>query len=233
VKIGILISGRGSNMVAIVDAVQSGEIPSSDVAVVISDKPDAVGLAKARERGIETLVIERRGRTRAEHDAKISDELKKRGVELVCLAGYMRLLSPSFVAAFPNRILNIHPSLLPKFPGLNIHERVLAAGETVSGCTVHFVNEDLDAERSFFKRKFPCCRTIRPKHSRQGSSNESTYFTFNRSGKWLSLNEHREIRMCLLIFVRVSYTAPLHSVKRLQGYSEGNSSCCGYATVHR
>jgi phosphoribosylglycinamide formyltransferase-1 len=145
VKIGILISGRGSNMVAIVDAVQSGEIPSSDVAVVISDKPDAVGLAKARERGIETLVIERRGRTRAEHDAKIIDELKKRGVELVCLAGYMRLLSPLFVAAFPNRILNIHPSLLPKFPGLNIHERVLAAGETVSGCTVHFVNEDLDA----------------------------------------------------------------------------------------
>ena len=132
-------------MVAIVDAVQSGEIPSSKVAVVISDKPDAPGLAKAQTRGVETIVIERRGRTREEHDAEIIEELQKRGVELVCLAGYMRLLSPPFVAAFPNRIVNIHPSLLPKFPGLNIHERVLAAGETVSGCTVHFVNEDLDA----------------------------------------------------------------------------------------
>lgn len=154
-RLGILISGRGSNMVALIDAVRSGEIPNSEVAVVISDKPETAGLAKARERGIETVVIERRGRLREEHDAEIVAELKDRGVELVCLAGYMRLLSPSFVAAFPDRIVNIHPSLLPKFPGLDIHARVLAAGETVSGCTVHYVNDDLDAGEIILQREVP------------------------------------------------------------------------------
>jgi phosphoribosylglycinamide formyltransferase 1 len=145
VKIGILISGRGSNMVALVDAVKSGEIPDSQVAVVISDKPDAAGLQKARERGIETLVIERSARPRIEHDAEIAAELKRRGVELVCLAGYMRLLSPDFVRAFPNRIVNIHPSLLPAFPGLNVQQQAIDAGVKISGCTVHYVNEHLDA----------------------------------------------------------------------------------------
>jgi len=132
-------------MVALVDAVRSGEIPGSEVAVVISDKPDAPGLLKAQERGVETLVVERRGRPRVEHDAEIAAALKERGVELVCLAGYMRLLSPEFVRAFPDRIVNIHPSLLPDFPGLNVHQRAIDAGVKVSGCTVHFVNEDLDA----------------------------------------------------------------------------------------
>ena len=132
-------------MVAIVDAVKSGEIPDSLVAVIISDKPDAAGLEKARDRGIETVVVERRGRSREEHDADIIAELQKRNVDLVCLAGYMRLLSSSFIRAFPDRIINIHPSLLPAYPGLNVHERVIAAGEKVSGCTVHFVDEDLDA----------------------------------------------------------------------------------------
>lgn len=144
-KIGILISGRGSNMVALVDAVGSGKIPASEVAVVISDKADAAGLEKARKRGVETVVIERRRRTREEHDAEIIAELNKRGVELVCLAGYMRLLSPPFVAAFPNKIINIHPSLLPSFPGLNVQQQALDAGVKISGCTVHFVNDDLDA----------------------------------------------------------------------------------------
>ena len=154
-KIGILISGRGSNMVAIVDAVKSGEIPDAEVAVVISDKADADGLEKARARGIETVIVERRGRSREEHDAEIISELKKRGVELVCLAGYMRLLSPSFVQAFPNKIINIHPSLLPAFPGLDVHERVLAAGEKRSGCTVHYVNEDLDAGEVILQHEVP------------------------------------------------------------------------------
>lgn len=154
-KIGILISGRGSNMVALVDAVKSGEIAASEVAVVISDKVDAAGLAKAAERAVETVVLERNGRKRAEHDAEIISELKKRGVELVCLAGYMRLLSPEFVAAFPERIVNIHPSLLPAYPGLDVHERVLAAGEKVSGCTVHYVNEDLDAGEIILQREVP------------------------------------------------------------------------------
>jgi phosphoribosylglycinamide formyltransferase-1 len=154
-KLGILISGRGSNMAAIVEAVQSGEIPDSQVTIVISDKPDAAGLAKAKERGVETVVLERRGRTREEHDAQIAAELKKHGVELVCLAGYMRLLSPQFIHEFPNKIINIHPSLLPAYPGLNVHERVLAAGETVSGCTVHYVNEDLDAGEVILQRQVP------------------------------------------------------------------------------
>lgn len=143
-KIGILISGRGSNMVALVDAVKSGEIRASEIAVVISDKADAAGLARARERGVETVVVERNGRARHEHDAEIIAELQKRGVELVCLAGYMRLLSPSFVQAFPNRIINIHPSLLPAFPGLDAQKQAFEAGVKITGCTVHYVDELLD-----------------------------------------------------------------------------------------
>src|SRR5215218_6664064 len=152
-KIGILISGRGSNMVAIIDAVQSGEVPNSEVAVVISDKPDAAGLSKARKRGVYTVVVERRGRSREEHDAEIIIELQKRNVELVCLAGYMRLLSKNFVHAFENRIINIHPSLLPAFPGLNVQRQAIEAGVKVSGCTVHFVNEDLDAGPIILQRE--------------------------------------------------------------------------------
>jgi phosphoribosylglycinamide formyltransferase 1 len=143
-KIGILISGRGSNMVAIVDAVKSGEIPASEVVVVISDQADAAGLAKARERGVETATVERRGRTREGHDAEIASVLKERGVDLVCLAGYMRLLSPSFVRSFPNKIVNIHPSLLPAFPGLDAQKQAFEAGVDLTGCTVHYVDELLD-----------------------------------------------------------------------------------------
>jgi phosphoribosylglycinamide formyltransferase 1 len=143
-KVGILISGRGSNMAAIVEAVQSGRIPNSEVAVVVSDKKSAAGLEKARERGIETVVIERKGRARAEHDAEIVGELRKRNVELICLAGYMRLLSGDFVSAFPNRIINIHPSLLPAFPGLDAQRQAVEYGVKISGCTVHFVDERLD-----------------------------------------------------------------------------------------
>lgn len=131
-------------MVAIVDAVQSGEIPDCEVVVVVSDKADAAGLAKARERGVETVVVERQGRARVEHDAEIISELRECGVELVCLAGYMRLLSPSFVQAFPNKIVNIHPSLLPAFPGLDAQQQAFDAGVETTGCTVHFVDELLD-----------------------------------------------------------------------------------------
>jgi phosphoribosylglycinamide formyltransferase-1 len=143
-RIGILISGRGSNMAAIVEAVQSGRIPDSEVVVVISDKKSAKGLERARERGIETVVITRKGRLREEHDAEIISELKKRNVELVCLAGYMRLLSKDFVRAFPNQIINIHPSLLPAFPGLDAQRQAVEYGVKISGCTVHFVDDELD-----------------------------------------------------------------------------------------
>jgi phosphoribosylglycinamide formyltransferase-1 len=143
-KTGILISGRGSNMVAITEAIQNGEIPNSEVAIVISDKSKAFGLEKAKELGVETLAVTRKGRNRTDHDAEIIAELKKRDVELVCLAGYMRLLSGDFVRAFPNRILNIHPSLLPSFKGLHAHEQAIEYGVKISGCTVHFVDEHLD-----------------------------------------------------------------------------------------
>ena len=127
-KIGILISGRGSNMTAIVEAVQSGLIADCEVVTVISDKTGAEGLIKAKERGIETVVITKKGRTREEHDAEIVAELKKRGVELVCLAGYMRLLSKDFIRTFPNRIVNIHPSLLPSFKGLDAQKQAIDYG---------------------------------------------------------------------------------------------------------
>ncbi|MBK7707564.1 MAG: phosphoribosylglycinamide formyltransferase [Acidobacteria bacterium] len=143
-KIGILISGRGSNMAAIVDAVQRGEIPGAEVAVVISDKPSAEGLNKARERGIETVPIARGGRSRADHDRAIVSCLRSHGAELVCLAGYMRLLSSDFVRAFPNRIINIHPSLLPAFKGLDAQTQAFEYGSKITGCTVHFVDEELD-----------------------------------------------------------------------------------------
>lgn len=143
-KIGILISGRGSNMVALIDAVQSGKVPESEVVVVISDKAAAGGLEKARASGVETRVVERNGRSRDDHDLETISELKHRGVELVCLAGYMRLLSPVFVRAFPDRIINIHPSLLPAFPGLDAQRQALEAGVEVTGCTVHYVDEYLD-----------------------------------------------------------------------------------------
>jgi phosphoribosylglycinamide formyltransferase-1 len=143
-KIGILISGRGSNMLALADAVDEGRVPEAEIAVVISDQRDAAGLRRAAERGIETLVIERRGRKREEHDGEIVAALRAYGVELVCLAGYMRLLSASFIEAFRGRTLNIHPSLLPAFPGLDAHRQAIDHGVKWTGCTVHFVDETLD-----------------------------------------------------------------------------------------
>jgi len=143
-RIAILISGRGSNMIALADAVRSGAIPEAEVAVVISDQLSAAGLEQAKERGIETLVIERRRRTREEHDREIVVALRDRKIDLVCLAGYMRVLSSEFIKAYCGRILNIHPSLLPSFPGLNAQKQALENGATVSGCTVHYVDETLD-----------------------------------------------------------------------------------------
>jgi phosphoribosylglycinamide formyltransferase-1 len=130
-------------MAALIEAAQSGRM-RAEIAVVISNIAGAPGLSKARERGIETLVISHKNRDRVEHDLEIVDELKKRGVTLVCLAGYMRLLSPLFVRAFQNRILNIHPSLLPSFPGLHAQRQALEHGVKITGCTVHLVDEELD-----------------------------------------------------------------------------------------
>jgi len=154
-RIGILISGRGSNMVALADAVRDGRIPNAEISVVISDQPDARGLVKARDRSIETLVIERSGRSPEEHDREIVAALRNRQVDLVCLAGYMRVLSGEFLKAFPRRILNIHPSLLPSFPGLEAQKQALEHGAKVSGCTVHFVDETLDGGPVIAQRVVP------------------------------------------------------------------------------
>ena len=143
-KLGILISGRGSNMVAIAEAIESGRIPNAGIAIVISDQYHAPGLIKAQEKGIRSLCIQRNGRPRAVHDAEIAAELNKHGVELVCLAGYMRLLSKDFIRAFPNQIINIHPSLLPSFKGLDAQQQAFDYGVKITGCTVHFVDEELD-----------------------------------------------------------------------------------------
>jgi phosphoribosylglycinamide formyltransferase 1 len=143
-RLGILLSGRGSNFLAIADAIAQGRLANASIAVVISNRRDALGIAAARSAGFATEVIEARGRKRAEHDAEIIASLMAHQVDLVCLAGYMRLLSPEFVRAFPQRLLNIHPSLLPAFPGLEAQRQALEYGVTVSGCTVHFVDEVLD-----------------------------------------------------------------------------------------
>lgn len=143
-RLGILISGRGSNFEAIAFNVAARRLDAV-IAVVISNRADAGGLEKARARGIPAVCIPSKGVPREEYDRKLVAELKAREVDLVCLAGYMRLLSPAFVREFPMRVLNIHPSLLPSFPGLDAQEQALRHGVKVSGCTVHFVDEDLDA----------------------------------------------------------------------------------------
>lgn len=158
-RLGILLSGRGSNFLAIAKSIRAGRLKRAEIAVVISNVAEAAGLAKARELGLPTAVFESRGRKREEHDADVIACLRAHSVELVCLAGYMRLLSAQFVAAFPNRILNIHPSLLPAFPGLEAQEQVLAYGAKVSGCTVHFVDEELDHGAIVVQRAVPVLET--------------------------------------------------------------------------
>ena len=143
-NLGILLSGRGSNFEAIANNVASGKIPDAHITAVISNRSDAGGIEVARRLGLTALVIPSKGKQREEHDREVVAALRQHQVELVCLAGYMRLLSPWFVQQFPRRILNIHPSLLPSFPGLEAQEQAFAYGVKVTGCTVHFVDEELD-----------------------------------------------------------------------------------------
>lgn len=144
-RIGVLLSGRGSNFEALAESVAVGRIPNAEIAIVVSNKPDALGLKRAEARGIATRVIPSKGLQREDYDRQVVAVLEECKVDLICLAGYMRLLSPYFVAAFPQRILNIHPSLLPAFPGLEGQKQALEHGVKFAGCTVHFVDENLDA----------------------------------------------------------------------------------------
>jgi phosphoribosylglycinamide formyltransferase 1 len=144
-RIGVLLSGRGSNFEALAESAAAGRIPGAEIAVVISNKPDAKGLERAKSRNIPTRMIPSKGLEREAYDRQVAAVLQEYKVDLICLAGYMRLLSPYFVAAFPQRILNIHPSLLPSFPGLESQRQALEYGVKFAGCTVHFVDENLDA----------------------------------------------------------------------------------------
>jgi phosphoribosylglycinamide formyltransferase 1 len=143
-NLGILLSGRGSNFVAIADSIDASRIPDARISVVISNRANAPGLETAQRRGLNALLIPSKGKDREEHDREVVGALQQSQVDLICLAGYMRLLSPWFVQQFPHRIVNIHPSLLPSFPGLEAQQQAFAYGVKVTGCTVHFVDEELD-----------------------------------------------------------------------------------------
>jgi len=158
-NLGILLSGRGSNFEAIVRNVAAGKIPDAHIAIVISNRADAGGLEIARTLGLKSLLIPSKGKERKDHDREVVTALQEHKVDLVCLAGYMRLLSPWFVRQFPGRILNIHPSLLPAFPGLEAQQQAFAYGVKVSGCTVHFVDEELDHGPIIVQRAIPVLDT--------------------------------------------------------------------------
>jgi phosphoribosylglycinamide formyltransferase-1 len=154
-KVGILISGRGSNMLALADAIREGRVPEAEIAVVVSDQPAAAGLVHAQAQNLPTVVVERRARSRDEHDRELVTVLQEHQVDFVCLAGYMRLLSAHFLSAYSNRILNIHPSLLPAFPGLDAQRQALEHGAKFTGCTVHFVDQTLDGGPIIAQRVVP------------------------------------------------------------------------------
>ena len=153
-KLGILLSGRGSNFEAIADSIQAGNL-QAEIAIVISNRADAPGLESAKRRGLNAVLIPSKGRVREEHDAEVVAALTHAQVDLICLAGYMRLLSPDFIRAFPNRIINIHPSLLPAFPGMDAQKQALEYGVKVTGCTVHFVDEHLDHGAIILQKTVP------------------------------------------------------------------------------
>jgi len=154
-RLGILLSGRGSNFLAIAEAIQGNRLLGAQIAIVLSNVADAPGIVAAKEMGLPTAVVESRGRSRDEHDMEMIARLHQHKADLVILAGYMRILSPRFIAEFPERILNIHPSLLPDFPGMHAHRDALAAGAKQSGCTVHFVDEQVDHGTIILQRSVP------------------------------------------------------------------------------
>jgi phosphoribosylglycinamide formyltransferase 1 len=158
-RLGILLSGRGSNFLAIAQSIREGRLPGVEIAVVLCNVADSPGLTAAQQLGLPTAVFASKGRPRAQHDVDVIASLHAHNVDLVCLAGYMRLLSPEFIAAFPNRILNIHPSLLPAFPGLEAQKQAFDYGVKVAGCTVHFVDEHLDHGVIILQRAIPVLET--------------------------------------------------------------------------
>jgi len=188
-NLGILLSGRGSNFEAIARNVAAGAIPNTQISVVISNRADAGGIETARKLGLTALVIPSKGKERKDHDREVVTALQQHKIDLICLAGYMRLLSPWFVQQFPRRILNIHPSLLPAFPGLEAQEQAFAYGVKVSGCTVHFVDEELDHGPIIVQRAVPVLETD-DEHSLAARILEQEHIAYSEAirivleGKW-------------------------------------------------
>jgi phosphoribosylglycinamide formyltransferase-1 len=197
-KVGILISGRGSNMAALVEAARAPDCPF-EVGMVVSDKPDAAGLSWAAEQGVSTFAQSPKGMPKAEYEARIDAALRAAGVELIALAGYMRLLSPAFVDRWAGRILNIHPSLLPRYKGLDTHARAIAAGDAVAGCSVHLVTEELDAGAVLGRAEVP----VHP-----GDTAETL-------AARVLVEEHRLYPHVLAEFVRAMTDHPLDRVRSL------------------
>jgi phosphoribosylglycinamide formyltransferase-1 len=204
-NLGILLSGRGSNFEAIAHNVAAGKIPDTRISVVISNKPDAGGLATAKRLGLTAVAISSKGMPREEHDRAVVAALKEHQVDLICLAGYMRLLSPWFVQQFPRRILNIHPSLLPAFPGLEAQEQAFAYGVKVSGCTVHFVDEELDHGAIILQKAIPVLDTD-DEHSLSARILEQEHIAYSEAIR-VVLEEKYEIRGRRL----VASTGPVQS----------------------
>ena len=190
-NLGILLSGRGSNFIAIADSIDAGRIRNARIAAVISNKADAPGIETAKQRGLTALVIPSKGCPREEHDQAVVAALKEHAVEWVCLAGYMRLLSPWFVQQFPRRILNIHPSLLPAFPGLDAQKQAFDYGVRVSGCTVHLVDEELDHGAIVLQKTLPVLDTD-DDHSLAARILEQEHIAYSEALNIL-LNERYEI----------------------------------------
>jgi len=190
-NLGILLSGRGSNFIAIADSIDAGRIRNARIAAVISNKADAPGIETAKQRGLTALVIPSKGCPREEHDQAVVAALKEHSVEWVCLAGYMRLLSPWFVQQFPQRILNIHPSLLPAFPGLDAQKQAFDYGVRISGCTVHLVDEELDHGAIVLQKTLPVLDTD-DDHSLAARILEQEHIAYSEALNIL-LNERYEI----------------------------------------
>jgi len=198
-NLGILLSGRGSNFEAIAKNVASGQIRNAQITAVISNKPDAPGLDLARSRGLNAVVIPSKGKQREAHDREVMAVLQEHKVDLVCLAGYMRLLSPWFVRQFPRRILNIHPSLLPAFPGLEAHEQAFAYGVKVTGCTVHVVDEELDHGPIIVQKAIPVLdgdneQTLAARILEQEHAAYSEAINIVLEGKWDLLGRRMVLR---------------------------------------
>jgi len=187
-KLGILLSGRGSNFMAIADQIEAGNL-DAEIAAVISNRPDAVGLEVARQRGMNALILASKGVPREEHDQRMGDALEQAEVDFVVLAGYMRLLSASFIQRFPQRIVNIHPSLLPAFPGLDAQKQAFDYGVKFAGCTVHFVDEQLDHGAIIVQRAIPVLPTD-DEHSLAARILDQEHVAYSEalgilcSGKW-------------------------------------------------